>query len=279
MAVREIAHAFLNAGRPEEVFQFALDRVCAARRRHVRVRLRDRGRLRADEARGRAQLAAALRAVSQPDAGPRRLRAERRGGKRAADDRGARHLRRSVIRGLARGRDGARLPRLRRPPAPDQQGRPRHRHLLFPLAESGRAGDAPSRAHGRRPNGGDGREVAADRRSAARQHRALRDQRRAAAAVRGRRRGAPDQGRLSRQHLARAADPAHGGDRLHRAHAGRRGGSDHRRAATDARAGEGRQRTSADAHWRSARPHGAQARHARSGRLPSWIRASHCATP
>ncbi|HEX3867377.1 MAG TPA: GAF domain-containing protein, partial [Gemmatimonadaceae bacterium] len=28
MAVREIAHAFLNAGRPEEVYQFALDRVC-----------------------------------------------------------------------------------------------------------------------------------------------------------------------------------------------------------------------------------------------------------
>jgi signal transduction histidine kinase len=28
MAVREIAHAFLNASRPEEVYQFALDRVC-----------------------------------------------------------------------------------------------------------------------------------------------------------------------------------------------------------------------------------------------------------
>jgi len=27
MAVREIAHAFLHADRPEEVFQFALDRV------------------------------------------------------------------------------------------------------------------------------------------------------------------------------------------------------------------------------------------------------------
>ena len=73
MAVREIVHAFLTAERPEEVYQFALDRVEPARRRDVRLRLSDRRGHRPHASRRGVQLAREVRQVPRPDARPPRL--------------------------------------------------------------------------------------------------------------------------------------------------------------------------------------------------------------
>ena len=167
MAVREIVHAFLTAERPEDVYQFALDRVSPlVGATFACVYLIDEGS-------ELMRLAAVhnwperYARVPRPDARAPRLRAERRSGERAAHDRSARRVRRSVARGLAGGRDRARLPIVRRAAAADGD-RSMLGTVTFYFA-SPKAVAAETRhlhADGRRPDGGDGREGALDRGSA-----------------------------------------------------------------------------------------------------------------
>ena len=119
LAVREIVHALLRADRPEDVFQFALDRVSpVAGASLASVYLVD----------GASELMRLVAAHNWPERhrpwlGAMRVRvgvrAERRGRERAAGHRDPRRPRRPGSRRLARRRARARFPRDRRAPAAD----------------------------------------------------------------------------------------------------------------------------------------------------------------
>ncbi len=184
MAVREIVHAFLTADRPEEVFQFALDRV--------------------------SPLVGATFACVYVIEGSSELM--RLAAVHNWPQRWAAFLSEMRVR-MGFGPSGEAASERRAIEVPDvfadpsledwdRPASPRNGHLLLRGKRRGDHRHAQSHAHGGRPDGRHGREGAAHRGPASSERCARGLQRRARAPVRVAARRAPHQGRVSRQHLA-----------------------------------------------------------------------------
>ena len=222
MAVREIVHAFLNADRPEDVYQFALDRVSplvgatfacvylidegselmrlAAVHNWPDRYARFLGEMRVRLGHGPSGEAASERRSDRGARLDHRSRAGRLAGSRQPSSASARSSR---CRSRRARRSSARSPSTSR--RPTRRAR-ETRHLMRMVADQMAATAEKARA---------------DRGSSAREYRAHGVERGARAAVRRGRGGEAREGRVPREHLPRAAHAAHRGDRLHFADAGR----------------------------------------------------------